>query len=344
MRIVLAPMEGLADVHLRRLITAQGGFDWVVSEFVRVVDLPYPDRVFHNICPELKQGGRTLSGTPVRVQLLGNHLESMAINAQRAIALGSHGVDINFGCPSKTVNRSMGGAILLKEPDTLYRVVSAVRAALPRSVVVSAKMRLGYDDTSLMLDNAAAIEQAGADELTVHARTRMQGYAPPAHWDELGRIRSHIKIPLIANGDICSVDDYHRCVNAAGTADVMLGRGAIRLPTLANQIRANQHAVAKWSDITPLLRTFWQEITKVLPPRDCVGRVKQWVNYLRQLHPEAEVLWRTIREERSSQNMNALLAAEGIGLLRDARGDKLDMDVLEPEGYTDGNEPHECKD
>ncbi len=302
-------MEGLADVHLRRLLTAQGNFDWVVSEFVRVVDRPYPERVFHTLCPELLQGGRTASGTPVRVQLLGNHLESMAINAQRAVALGSYGIDINFGCPSKTVNRSMGGAVLLKEPDTLYRVVSAVRAALPKSVVVSAKMRLGFDDTALMLDNASAIEAAGADELTVHARTRLQGYAPPAHWDELGRIRAHIKIPLIANGDICSIDDYHRCVAAAGTVDVMLGRGAIRQPTLANQIRANQATTTSWSTISPLLQSFWQEISLVLPPRDCVGRVKQWVNYLRQLHPEAETLWRSIREEKNAQTLQALLAA-----------------------------------
>lgn len=309
MRIILAPMEGLADVHLRHLLTAQGGFDWVVSEFVRVVDRPYPDHVFHTVCPELLQGGRTASGTPVRVQLLGNHLESMAANAQRAVALGSYGIDINFGCPSKTVNRSMGGAVLLKEPDTLYRVVSAVRAALPKSVVVSAKMRLGFDDTALMLDNAAAIEAAGADELTVHARTRLQGYAPPAHWHELGRIRAHIKIPLIANGDICCVDDYHRCVAAAGTVDVMLGRGAVRLPMLARQIRANQTGSAQWSAISPMLITFWQQISLTLPPRDCVGRVKQWVNYLRQLHPEAETLWRSIREEKNSQAINALLTA-----------------------------------
>jgi len=308
MRIILAPMEGLADVHLRRLITAQGGFDWVVSEFVRVVDRLYPDHVFHTICPELRQGGRTQTGTPVRVQLLGNHLEAMASNAQRAVALGSHGIDLNFGCPSKTVNRSMGGAVLLKEPDTLYRVVSAVRAAVPKSVVVSAKMRLGFDDTALMLDNAAAIEAAGADELTVHARTRLQGYAPPAHWDELGRIRAHIKIPLIANGDICSVDDYHRCVAASGTPDVMLGRGAVRLPTLAKQIRANQTQDSQWPIISPLLTSFWQEICLTLPPKDCVGRVKQWVNYLRQSHPEAEALWRTIREEKSAQTMQALLA------------------------------------
>ncbi len=308
MRIVLAPMEGLADVYLRRLITAQGGFDWVVSEFVRVVDVPYPDHVFHTICPELLDAGRTRSGTPVRVQLLGNHLESMAANAQRALALGSHGVDINFGCPSKTVNSSMGGAILLKEPETLYRVVSAVRAAVPKPGVVSAKMRLGFDDTSLMLDNAAAIEAAGADELTVHARTRAQGYAPPAHWDQLGLIGAHIRIPLIANGDICSVDDYHRCVAAAGTVDVMIGRGAIRQPTLAQQIRGKQSDTTKWSVIVPLLQQFWHEISAALPPRNCVGRVKQWTNYLREVHPEAELLWRSIREQKSAATIERLLA------------------------------------
>jgi tRNA-dihydrouridine synthase C len=245
--------------------------------------------------------------------LLGNHLQSMAANAQRAVTLGSHGIDINFGCPSKTVNRSMGGAVLLKEPDTLYRVVSAVRAAVPRPTVVSAKMRLGFDDTALMLDNAAAIAAAGADELTVHARTKVQGYAPPAHWDELGRIRSHINIPLIANGDICSVADYHRCVAASGTVDIMLGRGAVKLPGLANQIRANQPVITQWSTISPLLNSFWQEIRNTLPPRDCVGRVKQWVNYLRQSHTEAEALWRAIREEKSPENMHALLQQFSAG-------------------------------
>jgi tRNA-dihydrouridine synthase C len=310
MRIILAPMEGLADVHLRRLITAQGGYDWVVAEFLRVLDRPYPTHVFHTRCPELLNGGYTESGTPVRMQLLGNHPAAMASNAQRAVALGSHGIDINFGCPSKTVNRSMGGAILLKEPDTLYRVVSAVRAALPKSVVVSAKMRLGFDDTSLMLDNAAAIEAAGADELTVHARTKAQGYAPPAHWDELGRIRAHIKIPLIANGDVCSIDDYHRCVAAAGTVDVMVGRGAIRLPTLATQLRANQPSEAQWASIPPMLYGFWQDLCQsTLPTKDCVGRVKQWVNMLRQLHPEAETLWYSMREEKNPQAMNALLVS-----------------------------------
>lgn len=308
MRIILAPMEGLADVHLRRIITAQGGFDWVVSEFVRVLDRLYPDKVLYGMCPELQHGGCTQSGTPVRVQLLGSNPEAMAANAIRAVELGSHGIDINFGCPSKTVNRSKGGAVMLKEPDSLYRVVHAVRAALPTTVVVSAKMRLGFDDTSLMLDNAAAIESAGATELTVHARTRQQGYAPPVYWDDLGRINDHIKIPLIANGDIFSVEDYHRCVAESGTVDVMLGRGAVRQPFLATQIRQNQVlSQVPWASITPLLSVFWEEVSLTLSPKDRVGRVKQWVNYLRQIHPEAEDLWHVIRMEKSALEFDLLL-------------------------------------
>ncbi|MFG1497098.1 tRNA-dihydrouridine synthase [Saccharospirillum sp. HFRX-1] len=308
MRLILAPMEGLADHFLRRLITAQGGFDWVVSEFVRVVDRPLPDSVFHRVCPELLNNGQTASGTPVRVQLLGNHLDAMAANAQKAIELGSFGIDLNFGCPSKTVNRSQGGAILLREPETLHRVVQAVRQALPAEVVVSAKMRLGYDDASLMVENAQAIESAGATELTVHARTKAQGYAPPAHWDQLAKLAEHIRLPLIANGDIWTPEDYRRCVSIVGTGDVMLGRGAIRNPDLAARIR-NTAATDKtsWSHLAPLITQFWGEVRQVMPERYCAGRLKQWLNHLRQVHPEAEQLWQGVRGERDLERLDQRL-------------------------------------
>ncbi len=307
MRLILAPMEGLADVYLRRLITAQGGFDRVVSEFVRVVDRLLPERVFYTICPELLEGGKTRSGTPVRVQLLGNHLEAMAANAQRAIELGSDGIDINFGCPSKTVNRSQGGAILLREPETLYRVVKSVRSALPASVPVSAKMRLGYEDATFMFENAAAIEAAGATELTVHARTKVQGYAPPAHWGELRRLKDRLSIPLIANGDIWSVADYERCITVTGTPDVMLGRGAIRTPDLAKRIRHPETASLEWRHYRGLLAEFWREVREQMPARYCAGRLKQWLNHLRQAHPDAEDLWQTTRPLRDLEQLDRLL-------------------------------------
>jgi tRNA-dihydrouridine synthase C len=313
MRLILAPMEGLADVYLRRLITAQGGFDRVVSEFVRVVDQKLPKSVFYTVCPELRQGSKTDSGTPVRIQLLGNNLEAMAANAQRAVDLGSDGIDLNFGCPSKTVNRSQGGAVLLREPETLFHVVKAVRDALPAWVAVSAKMRLGYDDTELMLDNARAIVDAGATELTVHARTRAQGYAPPAHWLELARIRDVINIPLIANGDIWTPTDYLRCQEISGTPDVMLGRGAIRNPDLACRIREQNETPMDWHCLSGLIFQFWREVRVQMPEKYCAGRLKQWLNHLRIDHPDAEALWHKARSQRSCIRLDELIESLNRG-------------------------------
>ncbi|MGZ3722706.1 MAG: tRNA-dihydrouridine synthase, partial [Bdellovibrionales bacterium] len=106
-------MEGVLDWTLRELLSSIGGVDRMVTEFVRVTDLLLPEHVFYRYCPELKQGGRTLAGTPVLVQLLGGQTGPLAENAARAVELGAPGIDLNFGCPAKTVNRHDGGATLL---------------------------------------------------------------------------------------------------------------------------------------------------------------------------------------------------------------------------------------
>lgn len=311
MRLILAPMEGLADVYLRRLITAQGGFDWAVTEFIRVIDQLLPERVFWLRCPELLSNSQTYSGTPVRIQLLGNHENAMAENAARAIALGSYGVDLNFGCPSKTVNRSKGGAILLKEPESLHRITASVRRALPKGTLLSAKMRLGYEDNALMLDNALALQAGGADEVTVHARTKVQGYTPPAHWHLLADIRQALSIPVIANGEIWSPADYEQCRHVSGCQDAMLGRGAIRFPDLAQRIRSKDSQPMPWPQLKALVVNFWQDITEQMPQRYCAGRLKQWLHHLRQNYPEAELLWQEVRTETDPERLTTLLGATG---------------------------------
>ncbi|WP_445947025.1 tRNA-dihydrouridine synthase, partial [Shewanella sp.] len=114
MRVILAPMEGVVDPLMRDILSKINPYDLLVTEFVRVVDQLLPEKVFYKLCPELRQQGMTSNGTPVRVQLLGQEPQCMAENAVRAIELGSNGVDVNFGCPAKMVNRSKGGAILLQ--------------------------------------------------------------------------------------------------------------------------------------------------------------------------------------------------------------------------------------
>ncbi len=300
MRIVLAPMEGLVDAWLRRLLTGVGGIDQCVTEFIRVTDQLLPERVYRRLAPELEQGGRTPSGVPVLVQLLGSDPQALAENAQRAVALGAPGIDLNFGCPAKTVNKSRGGAVLLEEPETLFEIVSSVRRAVPAAVPVSAKMRLGYHDKSLALENAQAIEAGGAQLLTVHARTKVEGYRPPAHWEWIARIREGIGIDVVANGEVWTPEDYHRCRDISGCRDVMIGRGLVANPFLALQIKEPSQANG-WPQILELLELFLRELMQTLAPRYVHGRLKQWLQMLSWQFDAAKPLFDALRTERNPE-------------------------------------------
>ncbi len=288
MSLFLAPMEGVLDYQLRALLTEIGGFDACVTEFVRVSGNLLPRRIFHKYCPELKNGGRTPSGQPVYLQLLGSDPTLMAENAARAAELGAPGIDLNFGCPAKTVNRHGGGAALLREPERVFAIVEAVRAAVPSETPVSAKMRLGYDDTSHTLELAQGIESAGAAWLTVHARTRAEGYRAPAHWEWLARIREVLEIPLIANGEIWSVEDARRCREVSGCEQLMIGRGALSDPWLGAAIAADREIDADWQALLTLLHRFSEMMESGYSERTASMRLKQWLGYLRRHYPEAE--------------------------------------------------------
>ena len=242
--LLLAPMEGLLDHPLREVLTAVGGIDRCVSEFIRITDMLLPDRVFTRIVPELLQGGRTRAGVPVRPQLLGADPACLADNAAAIAALGADGIDLNFGCPAKVVNRHGGGASLLQDPALLGRIVEAVRRAVPAALPVSAKMRLGYADASRALECAQALADGGASELVVHARTKADGYRPPAYWERVPAIRAAVAIPVIANGEIWTPDDAERCRRISGCDGLMLGRGMVVDPGLALAIRARRRSGA----------------------------------------------------------------------------------------------------
>ena len=307
MRILLAPMEGLLDHLLRDVLTRVGGVDLCIAEFIRVTDTLLPARSFYRIVPELQTDSRTVSGIPVRLQLLGSDPHCMAENAARAAELGACGIDLNFGCPAKTVNRHRGGAVLLKEPDVLLAIVTAVRGAVPQHIPVTAKMRLGYDSTENAVVCAQALADGGAAELTVHARTKMDGYRPPAYWDKISAIRQALNIPVIANGEIWSVADFHRARTESGCVDVMLGRGMVANPALALMIRGNEHGIAAWTSLQPLLHYFWQQLQVSIEPRHQTGRLKQWLNYLRRLYPEAEALFAAIRTNNDPKTVGRIL-------------------------------------
>ncbi|WP_308445221.1 tRNA-dihydrouridine synthase [uncultured Deefgea sp.] len=292
-RILLAPMEGLLDCVLRDVLTRAGGVDLCVTEFVRVSGSVLPHRTFQRIAPELNTRSHTHNGVPVRVQLLGSDAQCLAQNAAKLAELNPFGIDLNFGCPAKTVNRHRGGAILLKEPEVIYQIVSAVRQATPGHIPVTAKMRLGYEDTSQAIDCAQAIASAGAAEVVVHARTKTDGYKPPAYWEWIAEIKSNISIPVVANGEIWTLADFKRCQQISGCDDIMLGRGIVANPGLA--LEAKLGRALSWPELQPLFFVFWQQVLTHCYPKHQAGRVKQWHNYLRKHYPEAETLFQQIR-------------------------------------------------
>jgi tRNA-dihydrouridine synthase C len=291
--LLLAPMEGLLDFTLRDVLTRVGGLQRCVSEFIRVTGTLLPERVFLRVVPELAHGGRTPAGVPVRAQLLGSDVHCLAENAQRLAGMGPAGIDLNFGCPAKIVNRHGGGAALLREPETLARIVGAVRRALPAQMPLSAKMRLGYDDPGRAVECAQAIEAGGAGELVVHARTKADGYRPPAYWDRIGAIKRAVRLPVIANGEIWNVRDAERCRAESGCDTLMLGRGMVADPGLALAIAGG--AAVNWPALQPQLQHFWQLVVAHIEPRHRAGRLKQWLNYLRRRHPEADALYGELR-------------------------------------------------
>lgn len=283
--IHLAPMEGTVDAVVRKLWTAIGGYDLCITEFIRITHTLFPEHVFLRYAPELATNSHTEAGVPLMVQLLGGDPSCLAENAAQVSAMGAYGIDLNFGCPAPTVNRHDGGATLLKYPDRIFNIVQAVRAAVPSEKPVTAKIRLGFSDTQLCLQNAQAVAAAGANRLTVHCRTKTDFYKPPAYWEWIPKIQELINIPVVANGEIWSPDDFNRCIRETGAKAVMLGRGAISNPFLANEIRGQKPAT--WSDVVVALQNFFDESVRYRHLNYARDRSKQWLRYLQRAFPEA---------------------------------------------------------
>lgn len=314
---LLAPMEGLTDPLMRQILTQIASdlgrpYDWSVSEFIRITQHVLPAHVFYKYVPELHNGAKTASGTPIHVQILGSDAQLMAENAAYAAELGAPAIDINFGCPAKTVNSHRGGSVLLDEPETMYQIISAVRGAVPDHLPVSAKIRLGYTDTSRMDDIRGAIASSGADWLTIHARTKTQGYKPPAYWDKIQNFNT-LSIPVVANGEIWNVEQAQNCMEQAATQHLMLGRGAVTRPDLVAQVDNNAENLDKtatllWQDLIAHQINFLEGAAKsdvVL-----VGRYKQWLGMLTKGFSEAQTLWEEIKREKNrTVIINALQAS-----------------------------------
>ena len=310
--LILAPMQGLLDPVMRRLLTDIGGYSECVTEFVRITHTLHSRATWRRHMPEIDHGCRTHAGIPCTLQLLGSDPDNMAANAQAAVAAGAQKIDLNFGCPAPTVNKHKGGAILLKEPDLIYHIVHTLRQRLPQHIPLTAKMRLGYEDKSLALECASAIENGGACALTVHARTKVEGYEPPAHWEWVRKIRDAVSIPVTANGDVFNLQDYLDIKTVSGCNSVMLGRGAVIRPDLARQIKQYENGeTVKDTDFAEvsswIVQFFDLCLAKEANNKYPVARLKQWLGMMKKEFEQAQVLFDRIRAIKEADKVKQIL-------------------------------------
>ncbi len=323
--LALAPMDGVTDGVFRGLVTGlfggRSGISLCVSEFVRVTTLVPPAAVLLRHCPELARGGVTAAGVPVFVQILGGDPEPMAATARLAASLGAPGIDINFGCPARKVNNRDGGATLLKFPERLRSIVAAVRDAAPPEIPVSAKIRVGWADDDDLETIVRAAGAGGASWITIHARTRTQGYKPPVRWRALARTVGLTEATVVANGDLNRVEDLGACAEQSRCQAFMIGRGAMSAPDLFARARGARQRELELGDFIELWRDYYARlIASGASEIKAISRVKQWLRFAAPFTPAIASLFdafKRLREwERGDELFSVALAEpERLGIV-----------------------------
>ncbi len=300
-KVYLAPMEGVCDPPLRKILCAQGGYDECFSEFIRVTDVVLPTKTLLRDVPELTQNCCTDDGTPVRIQFLGDNATTIAQSAQRAVSLGARSIDLNFGCPSRFVHHA--GAMLLREPELLHRITATVREALDPSICLSVKMRLGFAS----IDEAPALVKAvcvpGLNELIVHARTRSELYRKDAlHWECIAQLHELCgSTVLVANGDIIDAASAQCCQKVTQCSRLMVGRAAMAQPNLGRMIKAGAVALSFKEKLQLVPVLFAELMDRGFAEKARLDRVKQYLGFVRRVDAVGAEFFKTFCHVSSQQ-------------------------------------------
>lgn len=295
--LVLAPMEGVTDVAFRRLVRNIGGVGLTCTEFI-------PAR---GLAEEHKKALHTATFDadehPVVVQVYGRDPELLAEGARVAEGLGADVIDLNMGCPSKRVCQNSGGSSLLKEPDHARAIVRAIRAAVTKPFTV--KMRSGWDPEHRNAPEIAYMcQEEGVEAVTVHWRTRTDGYGGTRDVSTIAEVKRRLSIPVIANGDVVDVPSARRMLDDTGADAVMIGRGAIQDPWVFRRIQADlagrPPVVVDASEKERVLLAYFAEVAdRSKTEHGALGRWKKIARYFTDGVPHGAVLRDDVLHARS---------------------------------------------
>lgn len=277
----LAPMEGVGDYCFRKAMASVGGFDEAVKDFLRV-----PQNA-HVKSLSLAYTANELTPIPLTAQIMGSDPELMGQMAQELMKRGAPRIDVNCGCPSNIVTGRGAGSSLLKEPSFLHKVAKAVVQSV--SIPVTVKMRSGYEDISLFKENLLAVQESGVSYITLHPRTKVDGYGPPARWDLIAEAKSLLKIPLVGNGDILTVEDALKMLEITKCDGLMIGRGSIINPFIFHQIKAHfakKKYIPEWSDLLNYFDVYINAMPIEMPKKFQINKLKQLLGFLFKSTPQ----------------------------------------------------------
>ncbi len=275
--LFLAPMEGVGDRSFRRAISVIGGFDEACTEFLRV-----PANA-HIASLSTQYDPNDTAPIPQAVQIMGSDPALMAAMSAALEARGAPRIDLNCGCPSGTVTGKGAGSSLLKSPELLHDIARAMVQAV--DIPVTAKLRSGFSDTSLFKENLLAAQESGISFLTLHPRTKDDGYGPPARWELIAEAKALLRIPVVGNGDIVGVAEALKVLEISACDALMIGRGALKNPWVFHEIKAHfarTHFVKEELSFESYLRTFVSSWPAEMSLRNRINKLKQLMGYFLQ--------------------------------------------------------------